>query len=72
MQARNLSTFPVTAEIAEEAARIRAGYNLSTPDSIQLATATRHDATFLLTNDKALAKMTEVSVITLAEVASGK
>jgi predicted nucleic acid-binding protein len=72
LQARNLSTIAVTAEIADEAARIRARYNLSTPDAIQLATATRHSATLLLTNDRELAKMTELSVMTLADVASGK
>lgn len=72
LQARNLSTFPVTADIPEEAARIRASRNLSTPDAIQLATAIRHGATFLITNDRKLSNLPGISVITLEEMASGE
>ena len=68
LHARNLSTYPLTADIAEEAARIRASRNLSTPDAIQLATAIRHGATILVTNDKKLSKLPGISVITLEEM----
>jgi predicted nucleic acid-binding protein len=39
LRARNVSTFPVSPEIAMEAARLRAWYGIRTPDAIQLATA---------------------------------
>jgi predicted nucleic acid-binding protein len=39
LNARNLRTVPLSAASASEAARIRAAYQLKTPDAIQLATA---------------------------------
>lgn len=35
----NLTTIPLSQDIAEEAARLRATYNIRTPDAIQMATA---------------------------------
>lgn len=51
LHANNVETVPVTALIAEEAARLRAKHNLRTPDSIQIATAITGGATSFLTND---------------------
>jgi predicted nucleic acid-binding protein len=39
LRARNVTTFPVSPEIAAEAARLRAKHGIRTPDAIQLATA---------------------------------
>jgi predicted nucleic acid-binding protein len=47
----HLTTFPLSQDIAEEAARLRATYNLRTPDAIQLATATHANAVHFFTND---------------------
>ena len=55
LQADNVETLPVSAPIAEEAARLRAKHNLRTPDSIQIATAINAGATSFLTNDAQLA-----------------
>jgi predicted nucleic acid-binding protein len=51
----NVETLPVSAPLAEEAARLRAKHNLRTPDSIQIATAINAGATSFLTNDTQLA-----------------
>ncbi len=42
----------VTPTTAQTAAELRSRFNLKTPDAIQLATAVRHEATALLTNDR--------------------
>ena len=55
LQADNVETLPVSAPIAEAAARLRAKHNLRTPDSIQIATAINAGATSFLTNDAQLA-----------------
>jgi predicted nucleic acid-binding protein len=54
--------------IAEEAAALRARHNLRTPDSIQLATAIRSGASWFLTNDAALANLSEISVLVLKQL----
>lgn len=50
----NLSMVEITPVIAEAAARLRATYNLRTPDALQLATAIARGASFFLTNDERL------------------
>lgn len=55
LHADNVDMLPVSPPIAEEAARLRAKYNLRTPDSIQIATAINAGATSFLTNDIKLA-----------------
>jgi predicted nucleic acid-binding protein len=62
---RNLTTLPVSPEIAVEAAHIRAAYGSSTPDSIQLATARVCNATAFLTNDFELPMIPGLEVILL-------
>ena len=46
-----LETVFLKQEIAEEAARLRAFHKIRTPDSIQMATAIKMNATYFLTND---------------------
>ena len=43
---------PINLSIADEAVRFRVKYNMKTPDSIQLATASYCGADYVLTNDK--------------------
>jgi predicted nucleic acid-binding protein len=47
----NLSIIPLTDDIAERAAFLRAQYNLRTPDAVQLATAFVSGCHAFLTND---------------------
>jgi predicted nucleic acid-binding protein len=65
LNSNHLSSLPVSARIAEEAARIRAAHGTKTPDSIQLATARIGNATTFLTNDGKLASIPGVNVIIL-------
>jgi len=52
-------------EIADLAAKIRAQYNVSTPDAIQLATARLSGADVLITNDRDLARVKGSRVLIL-------
>jgi len=47
----NLEVIPVSIEVAERAASIRARYGLKTPDSIQIAVGVLGNARIFLTND---------------------
>ncbi len=47
----NLTTYPLSPEIALEAAELRATLNLRTPDAIQVATARVSGADTFITND---------------------
>lgn len=61
----NLITVPVSIEIAEVAARLRATRNLRTPDAIQIATAVQGGGTFFLTNGARLAAISDLNVLVL-------
>jgi predicted nucleic acid-binding protein len=51
LNTRNIETLPVSPEIADEAARLRAAFGFKTPDSIRLATAKIGGATSFFSND---------------------
>ncbi len=61
----HLSIIPVTEEIAERAAWLRAQHPMKTPDAIQLATASVSGSHFFLTNDEALPQVEEIRILTL-------
>jgi len=63
-----LTAIPLDEGIAEEAAELRARHNLRTPDAIQIATAIRSGASWFLTNDAALANLSEISVLVLKQL----
>ena len=65
LNSSQLTTLPVSSEIAVEAAHIRAAYGSSTPDSIQPATARVGNASAFLTNDFELAAIPGLEVILL-------
>ena len=60
-----LSCLEVSSDVAEDAARLRATYNLRTPDAIQLATAIRSGASTFLTNDKFLPSIPSIRFLIL-------
>ena len=61
---------PVTAEIADEAARIRASTNLLLPDAIHVATAVVAGADAFLTNDRQLLRAeNELQILILDDLA---
>lgn len=67
-QATGIALLPVTVNISEKAARLRAVYGLKTPDAIQLAAALEVGCEYFLTNDLKLKVVSEVPVITLSDI----
>lgn len=59
---------PVTVEVADCAAAIRARYRLSTPDAIQVATALLQGAVRFYGNDKALRRIKEIECVVLDDI----
>jgi len=61
----HLSVIPVTDEIAERAAYLRAQYNLKIPDALQLATTLVSGSRFFLTNDTDLSSVEGIQIFIL-------
>lgn len=61
----NFKFLEVDWEIANLASSLRAKYNLTTPDAIQIATALYYRADYFLTADKIFRKIKEVKVLFL-------
>jgi predicted nucleic acid-binding protein len=68
LNTNHLDTLPITAELAEEAAELRARYNLQTADALQIAVALQEGCEAFLTNDTALSRVTELRVLVLDEL----
>ncbi len=66
--APGIEVIDITAAIAENAARLRARYNLRTPDAIQLATSIGTGADYFLTNDHRLKVVSEATIVTVTEL----
>ena len=58
-----LEWVPLTMNLADRAAELRARYRLSTPDAIQLATALGHKAMRFYGNDRGLRRVKEIECI---------
>lgn len=63
-----LSTNNINQEIAEEASRLRAFYNIRTPDSIQIATAILGGASYFLTNDVHFQSLPDLKILQLDDL----
>jgi predicted nucleic acid-binding protein len=59
---------PVTAKFAAEAAKLRAKYNLRTPDALHIATAIKSGCNAFLTNDKGLQRVSELPILVLDDL----
>jgi predicted nucleic acid-binding protein len=70
LHTKGLEMAIVSSHIAEGVARLRARYNLRTPDTIQMATAIDINTPFFLTNDMKLPSSTELQVLKLDELRS--
>lgn len=66
----SLTVVELTPDIAEIAAQLRATYNLRSPDAIQMATALREGASFLLTNDVRLPSLPGLTILVLENLKS--
>ena len=58
-----LEWVPLTMNLADRAAELRARYRLSTPDAIQVATAIGFKATRFYGNDRGLRRVKEIECI---------
>lgn len=64
----NVKLYEVDQLICETAARLRAKYAwLRTPDALQLATAIRHRAKIVVTNDDGWRRISEIAVFVLQD-----
>lgn len=64
----NLEMLPVTFEVAEKAAELRAAHKIRTPDAMHLATSLVHGASFFISNDTDLSKVEGMSLILLDDL----
>ena len=65
-----IAVYPVTQQIAEEAAQIRATHpRIRTPDALQMATAVVAGAQYFLTNDKALPNLPTLQMLVVDDLA---
>jgi len=64
----NLEVIPVSMEVAEKAASIRARYGLKTPDSIQIAAGVLGKVRTFLTNDLDFKEIEGIKVIQLSDL----
>lgn len=65
---RHFTLLPVTTDIAELAAQLRACYTIKTPDALQIATAILTNCQAFLTNDKRLKVVKELPMLVLDEL----
>jgi predicted nucleic acid-binding protein len=63
--------FPIDADMAKKAARLRAEYNLTLSDAFQIAAALETGCQAFLTNDLTLKRITALSVLVLNELTVG-
>ena len=71
VNSKNLTIVQLSRDIAEEAARLRASYNIRTPDAIQMATAICLGASCFLTNDARLPSLPKLDVLVLDKLRVG-
>jgi predicted nucleic acid-binding protein len=67
-RSRNLTLEPITADVAKQAAELRARYGLRTPDALQIAAALSGGCSAFLTNDGQHKRVTELQVLVLDEL----
>jgi predicted nucleic acid-binding protein len=65
LDSQGMISYEITHAITEKAAHLRAKYSFKTPDAIQLAACSVHQADFFLTNDSDLKKAEGITVLVL-------
>lgn len=68
----NLEVIPLSMEVAEKAASIRARYGLKTPDAIQIAIGVLRKARAFVTNDLNFKEVESIRVIQLSSLLAEK
>ena len=67
-QSPEVRMMPITQDILEDAARLRATTSFKTPDAIHAATALGHQCVTFMTNDSAFRQITALPVMLLNEI----
>ena len=70
LNSRNLDVLAIDIPVAQVAAELRARFRIRLPDALQLAVAIVAGCDAFLTNDVALKQVTDIRVITLADLLS--
>ncbi len=65
---KGISLLPITTQVAEHAATIRAKYNLRTPDALHVAAALDIGCGAFLTNDMGIKRVEEITILVLDEL----
>jgi predicted nucleic acid-binding protein len=68
LKSANFHTVPINARVAENAARVRATYQLRLPDAIQIAFAIDVGCQAIVCNDHSMRRVTELSVLILDDL----
>lgn len=68
LNSSNFRTLPISAVIAEDAARLRAAYGLRLPDAIQIAFAINTGCQAMVCNDHSMRRVTELSIVVLDDL----
>lgn len=61
-----IQVLPLTSNVCERAARLRASYGIKLPDALHLAVAIEYGCGMFLTNDAKLTRCTEIAVEVLS------
>ena len=63
---------PIGEQVAQEAARLRAFYNLSLADALQISAAISAECEAFLTNDITLKRVSELNIVVVKELGRSK
>lgn len=72
LYSEGFTTYEMLHEVSELSAKLRAKYNIKTPDAIQIATGVLYGASIFLTNDPALEKVSEIKVMMVEDFLKAK
>jgi predicted nucleic acid-binding protein len=65
LNSQQVQMYDVDPVLAKRAIQLRVQYSLRIPDALQLSAALEHGATLFVTNDRRLARVTELTVLIL-------
>lgn len=68
MNSGSYQLVPISLNIPESAANLRARYNLRTPDALHVASAIHRRCDIFLTNDAGIKRITELTILLLDEL----